>query len=119
MPARLRCRASQASCFSLSEIGAATSTHSLFRPPKRGPRTTLPLGELRPARGLGPDLVAADDAAGAIARVQDEGQAGGDEPQERLQAVHARELGGTAVGHGARLYSHASFHRSEWLSRSG
>src|SRR4051794_27890163 len=92
-PARPRWRASHASCFSLLEVGAATSADTLVAPG---------LGQTNSARGLRADLVAPDDARGAVAHVEDEVQRGGGEPDQRLEAPGARELLGTAVGHGRR-----------------
>src|ERR1700752_1070637 len=90
MPARFRGRASHASCFSLLEVGAATSRDSLF---------AHALGQPRTAHRLRPDLVAADDPRGAVARKRAEVQGGGGEPDQRLDPADTRELITPARGH--------------------
>src|SRR4051794_23785438 len=92
IPARERCRASQASCLSLSCV---TATPNTLRPRRRR--------ETHPARRLGPDLVAPDQARGAVAGVEHHVQGGRGEADQGLDPSHARELLRTAVGHAGAI----------------
>src|SRR4051794_29175993 len=92
IPARERCRASQASCLSLSCV---TATPNTLRPRRRR--------ETHPARRLGPDLVAPDQARGAVAGVEHHVQGGRGDADQGLDPSHARELLRTAVGHAGAI----------------
>ena len=55
------------------------------------------------ARRLGVDVVAPGDARDAVAGEEDEVEQRRGEPDHGLDAAAARELGGSAVRHSARL----------------
>src|SRR4051794_7198243 len=84
MPARTRCLASQARVFS-----GSTAV------------TLVALGPRQPcaSRRFWPDLVAADDARRPVARVEDDVENGGGDPDQRLDAAAPCQLRGAAVGH--------------------
>src|SRR5262245_35632113 len=88
MPARTRWRASQARVCSGST--AATLVAAGLR------KTGAP-------RRLGADLVAPDDARRPVARIEDEVEDRGGEPDQRLDAAAPGQLIGTAIGHGRAI----------------
>src|SRR5690349_2624871 len=92
MPARVRCRASQASCFALSCCSSAATSSDTLRPGQ--PRTT---------RWLGPDLVAPDHARGPIPGVEHQVQSGRDDAQHGLDPAHALQLLPAAISHGGAI----------------
>src|SRR3954452_6264256 len=108
MPARGRWRRSQASCFSGSCVVTATSSKSVFGPLR--PALGVRRRELDPPCRLGPDLVAPDHARRAVAREEDDIQSGRDHADQRLDPAAARELIGTAIGHGGAIVDSPASH---------